>query len=127
MASHTTGLLRLYLENLPQALPLPKPDTVEAKVNRLLGFSLDEEWVEDIGEEGAVNRELEAALFGFGPRGDDGTFKITVRGAGIEALADVLEYWLKRYPESECLKRWLKNASDSAEKCILLHNEPVSM
>jgi hypothetical protein len=34
------------------------------KINRLLNLSLDDEWVQDVGEEGAINCEIEVALKG---------------------------------------------------------------
>jgi hypothetical protein len=68
-----------------------------------LNFSLDDEWVQDVGEEGAINREIEVALKEFLPRNDAGIFYITQRGKGIEALADVLEYWVTKHPESTIL------------------------
>ena len=39
----------------------------DSKLNRLLEFALDEDWVNDVGIEGAVtsNREIEAALGDF--------------------------------------------------------------
>ncbi|KAI9510814.1 hypothetical protein F5148DRAFT_1274586 [Russula earlei] len=69
--------LKLYLKALPEALPL--------------------EWVQDVGEEGTVNQEIE----------------------GIEELATVLEYWVTKLPGSTILQSWLKSSIDSAEKCIL--------
>jgi hypothetical protein len=36
----------------------------DAKINRLLNFSLDDEWVQDVGEEGAINRKIKVALKG---------------------------------------------------------------
>jgi len=68
---------RFYLSSLPDALPATG---LESSPNALLSFSLNPEWVEDVGEEGAVNQALEAALFDFLPRNDAGIFKITTRG-----------------------------------------------
>ncbi|KAI9432159.1 hypothetical protein F5148DRAFT_1270460 [Russula earlei] len=67
-------------------------------------FSIDEEWVQDVGEEGAVNREIE----------------------GIKELATVLEYWVTKLPGSTILQSWLKSSIDSAEKCILKYGGKVS-
>ncbi|KAI9439376.1 hypothetical protein F5148DRAFT_1352747 [Russula earlei] len=72
-------------------------------------FSINEEWVQDVGEEGAQ----------FLPRNDAGIFYITQRGKGIEELATVLEYWVTKLPGSTILQSWLKSSIDSAEKCIL--------
>jgi hypothetical protein len=55
---------------------------------------------QDVGEEGAVNREIEVALQQFLPRNDAGIFYITQRGKEIKELAPVLEYWVTKFPES---------------------------
>lgn len=56
MSSSKYRELKAYLCALPETLPFPGPDS---RVNRLVNFTLDEDWIQDIGEEGAVNRELE--------------------------------------------------------------------
>jgi hypothetical protein len=66
------SLLRLYMENLPQELPFAE---LGDEINRLSDFCLDADWVESIGEEMTVNREIEAAIFEFGPRNDEGVFE----------------------------------------------------
>ena len=50
--------LKAYLQALPEALPLSSPTS---KLNKLLDFSLDifsfdEDWLSDVGVEGAINR-----------------------------------------------------------------------
>ena len=105
--------LREYLRALPRNLPLPDPGS---RVNQLLDFTLDEDWVADVGEEHAVNRGLEAALGNSLPRNDQGIFYLKQRGPAIEVLADVLEFWIAKYPGSPNLLLWLKNAIDSAKK-----------
>lgn len=117
------ALLSLYLKNLPDSLPFSAPDS---NVNQLLHFSLDEEWVEDIGEEHTVNRSLEVALKNFGPRNDEGVFKITERGPGLEALPGVLQRWLGKYPDALLLQRWLQDSIASAKACFILHGKSVS-
>ncbi|KAJ7237403.1 hypothetical protein C8J57DRAFT_1568538 [Mycena rebaudengoi] len=92
-------LLRLYLESLPDALPQEGPDDA---INKLLAFDLDPEWIDSIGEEMSVNRGIENAL-----------------------LADVLHFWLDKYPDAQNLKRYLVNATDSAADVILAHNEQL--
>ena len=114
---------RLYLSSLPDTLPATGP---ESSANALFSFSLNPEWVEDVGEEGAVNQALEAALFNFLPRNDAGIFKITARGSAITALADVLETWIQKYPTSVILQKWLQNTLDSAKACFTECNVPVS-
>jgi len=44
-----------------------------------------------VGEEGAINWEIEVALQQYLPRNDAGIFYITQRGEGIEELATVLD------------------------------------
>ena len=78
-------LLKHFISALPECLPLLSDSS---SVSQLLYFSLDQEWVLDIGEEYAVNRALEVALKDFGPRNDSGIFKITGRGAALAALPD---------------------------------------
>jgi hypothetical protein len=90
MSSGKFKELKIYLKALPKTLPVSTP---MSKTNRLLGFVLDEDWVNDVGVEGAVNREIEAALGDFLPRNNDGIFYIKERGPAIEALADVLEHY----------------------------------
>ena len=70
---------------------------------RLVNFTPDKNWLEDVGEEGAVNRELELAL---GCRDDNNTFPIQERGHSIEALANILEKYLAIYPSSILLMSW---------------------
>lgn len=108
--------LRLLLKALPTNLPISNQ---ESCLNRLLGFTLDEDKVEDIGEEGTVNQELEAALFDFLLQNDAGIFFIKERGLVLEALADVLEIWVTKLPGSMILQLWLKSSIDPAKKCIL--------
>ncbi|KAJ7079037.1 hypothetical protein C8R43DRAFT_1092890 [Mycena crocata] len=116
------SLLRLYMENLPHELPLAAPDD---SINKLLHFSLDADWAQSIGEEMAINREIEAAMFGFGSRNDEGIFKIPTRGPAIATLAGILEFWLQKYPDASHLIRWLDNATASTAASILAHNESL--
>lgn len=57
--------LRLYLCNLPDNLPLP---SLGHSSYRFESFAPDPDWVSDVGEEGAVNRELEVLLGSRMPR-----------------------------------------------------------
>jgi len=125
MSSGKFKELKTYLKALPETLPVSDPTS---NLNRLLAFALDEEWVNDVGEEGAVNRAIEVALGNFLPRNSDGIFFIKERGPAIEALADVLEHYHgpgRMLSESPILKLWLDNAIASATKCILSHGGKV--
>ena len=103
--------LRIYLKNLPATLP-----TADAlgPYARLVNFTPDKNWLEDVGEEGAVNRELELAL---GRQDDNNTFPIQERGHSIEALANILEKYLAIYPSSVLLMNWLDAVHTSAKNC----------
>lgn len=116
MSASKLKYLKACLQALPDGLALADENS---PVSQLLNFSLDADWVEDIGEEMAVNRQLEAALNEYMPRNDAGIFFITHRGPALVALADVLEFWLGKYPGSVLLQLWLKNATDSGHKCII--------
>jgi len=105
--------LCVYLEHLPASLATSDP--LISSYGRLSNFAPDDDWLQDIGEEGAVNRELELAL---GRRDDNNTFPIRERGHCIEALADVLEKYLGLYPRSTLLLNWLDGANASAKQCI---------
>ena len=127
MSSGKFRELKTYLAALPKTLPLPSDGS---KINRLLDFSLDENWVTDAGVEGALNRELEAALGDFLPRNNDGIFFIKERGEAIEGLADILEMYHgpgRMLEGSALLKKWLKDAIASAKKCILNNGGQVSL
>lgn len=126
MSSGKFKELKAYLQALPETLPLSSPTS---KLNKLLDFALDEDWVNDVGIEGAINREIEAALGDFLPRNNDGIFYIKERGPAIEALADVLELYHGPgciLSESAILKLWLENAIASAKKCIQSNQGKVS-
>ena len=104
--------LKTYLAALPETLPLPSDSS---KINQLLDFSLDENWVTDAGIEGALNQEIEAALGDFLPRNNDGIFFIKERGEAIEGLADILEMYHGpgcMLEGSALLKKWLKDAEE---------------
>jgi hypothetical protein len=100
--------LRLYLTSLPDILPLP---SVEKSAYGFQIFAVDNEWVDDIGEEGAVNRELEVRL---GSRAN-GPVELKERGMGIAALADVLDKYLTWNPTSVILQKWLSDMIISAQ------------
>jgi hypothetical protein len=126
MSSGKFKELKAYLKALPETLPISDPTS---KLKKLLDFGLDEEWVNDVGVEGAFNREIEAALGDFLPRNNDGIFYIKERGPAIEELAEVLEHYHGPgclLSESPILKLWLDNAIASAKKCILTHGGKVS-
>ncbi|EPQ49960.1 hypothetical protein GLOTRDRAFT_134403 [Gloeophyllum trabeum ATCC 11539] len=95
-------LLRLYLQDLPNELPLRSAQDSSYGFH---AFGLDEEWLKEEGQEAAANRQLEVQW---------GTPRTTVavlreRGPGIEAIADVLDQHLGMLPDS----KWLDDVLDS--------------
>lgn len=114
--------LRFLLKNLPDSLPLKSAE--DASIN-FLGFEPDPEWIDRIGTvEGAVNREIEVRV---GPRNNaEGTFKLTERGPGIEALADVLEKYTTEFPDDVILNKWVADSSRAAENAFRDAEKSVS-
>jgi hypothetical protein len=100
--------LRLYLEHLPDAIPLPLPGQLAYDFTF---FAPDPEWTLDIGEEHAVNQQLEAIL---GSRAK-GPILLKEQGPGITALPDVLDRYLISYPTLVILQKWLSDMIDSAK------------
>jgi hypothetical protein len=111
--------LRLYLNNLAGSIPCPAPGCSQYHFET---FAPDPEWVTDIGEEGAVNRELEVRL---GSRAA-GPVVLKERGPGITALPDTLERYLTKYPDSVLLRKWLEDLLVSAKASYKPQKEPVS-
>ncbi|KAG1843545.1 hypothetical protein F4604DRAFT_255426 [Suillus subluteus] len=101
--------LRQYLKALPSNIPVPK----ESKYN-FSDFSLDADWTAEIGEAAAVNRELEVR---FGSRA--GGLKIVERGPETEAVVDVLETWIEKYPGDILLEKWIYDTLEAARGLIL--------
>ena len=64
MSSGKFKELMIYLKALPE--------TLLSKLKTLQNFVLEDDWVKDVGIEGAVNREIEAAPGDFLPRNNDG-------------------------------------------------------
>ena len=73
-------------------------------------FGLDKDWVESVGEEGALNRELKVRL---GSQ-CNGPITLCEHGPGVIALADELETYLEKYPNSVILVKWLDDMITSA-------------
>lgn len=90
MSSGKFRELKTYLAALPETLPLPSDSS---KINRLLDFSLNENWVTDAGIEGALNWEIKAALGDFLPHNNDGIFFVKEQGEVIKGLADILKMY----------------------------------
>ncbi|KAJ6563471.1 hypothetical protein B0H10DRAFT_1966110 [Mycena sp. CBHHK59/15] len=111
MTKGSTGnLKRQFCLGLPSLRPRNQVRETVFGEQELL-HEIDSDWAADIGEEMVINRRIEVAMYGFGPRNDEGIFKIPTRGPGIEAFADVLNVWLLKYRTAEHLIRWLNNAA----------------
>ncbi|KAG0707976.1 hypothetical protein DFH29DRAFT_773716, partial [Suillus ampliporus] len=95
------------LEALPMHIPVPLAAESRYKFS---DFSTDAEWAADIGEAGAVNRELEVR---FGSRVDG--LKLTERGPEIEAVIDVLETWIEKCPGDIILEKWVHDILEAAQ------------
>ncbi|KAG1743283.1 uncharacterized protein EDB91DRAFT_1081218 [Suillus paluster] len=95
--------LQLCLKVLPMDIPVPLAAESRYKFS---DFSTDAEWAVNIGEAGAVNRELEVR---FGSCVDD--LKLMERGPETEAVVDVLETWIEKCPGDIILEKWLPKSS----------------
>jgi hypothetical protein len=103
--------LQALLSTLPSTLPLVAVN--ESRYAALVGFTPDPELVEDRGEVGAVNTELERI---FGHRQDG--LKIVERGKSIESIVPVLELYLKKNPGDIILQKWLLDFVSSARQLV---------
>lgn len=115
--------LRLYLRHLPSSLPYQSAGG-SARLD-FTRFVIDEEddFAKEEGIDAAVNRQLERTL---GPRtGTAGTFTLHERGPGIEALADVLEHFCRRFPSDVRLQKWVEDATRAAENAYTIARVPV--
>ena len=111
--------LRLYLVNLPSSIP--HADAAQS-VYKFHDFAPDQEWVDDVGLEGAINRELEIRL---GSRGN-GSLTFRERGIGLNPLADVLKSALERYPSSVLLLKWLDDLLEASKTAYTVAGIAVS-
>ncbi|KIJ10218.1 hypothetical protein PAXINDRAFT_86391 [Paxillus involutus ATCC 200175] len=100
--------LKHYLANLPDTLPLPEPGL--ATYNFGL-FDVSAEEIDDYGEVGAVNRQLEIS---FGTR-RNGPIVFTERGPELVDVVEVLNTYLLKDPASAILQKWVDDLTVSAE------------
>ena len=108
--------LQVSLKELPMDIPIPK----QSKYN-FSNFSLDPDWITDVGEVGAVNRELEVRL---GSRVNG--LKIIERGPDTEAIVDVLQIWIEKYSGNIILEKWVHDILQAAQGLILVSGKAVS-
>ena len=118
--THDLRYLQHLLETLPDNLPY---QSAEKSCYRFQEFALPEDCVEDLGVEGAANRELEVRL---GPRtGPGDTFVLSERGPGLTALVAVLKNYTKDFPKSVILSKWVEDACRAAENVFRAAQIPV--
>jgi hypothetical protein len=109
MIAEQINTLRSYLLALPVSLPI----ALETSPYNFKNFNPDSDWIEDAGEEAAINRELEITL---GSRANGLAFP--ERGPGVVALADVLEKFIQNFPNSVIPTLWLTDVTKAAETMI---------
>ncbi|KAF9000851.1 hypothetical protein BDQ17DRAFT_1327507 [Cyathus striatus] len=122
-AQHTDiSTLKAYINALPASMPLPEDG---ASVLWFLYFSLDDEWIEDAGEEAAINCALEVAFKDYLPQNDKGIFYITHCGPALSAFAEKLEQFISRFPDNLTLKKWLVDGVNSVAACLKANSVPA--
>ena len=119
MLKHKLQRLVKYLSNLPTTLAIKPPSESRYNFNN---FEPDEDWIEDIGIVGAVNRQLEIRL---GTRAD-GPIEFTERGPPVEELANVLNRYLNDFPNNVLLEKWVDDALAGALHTFSKLETPVS-
>jgi hypothetical protein len=110
--------LDLYLHGLPSSLAI----TESFSRYNFAEFSLDPDWVENIGSvQGAVNRELEVRL---GTHAN-GPIEFVERGPQVEALVGVLDRYSTQFPDDILLATWIDDALAGAIHTYSKANAPV--
>jgi hypothetical protein len=110
--------LELYLSHLPDSLHLPEPTQARYPFDL---FEISSEDLEDYGETGTVNRELEIA---FGSR-HYGPVVFVERGPVLVQVVDILRTYLKKDPSLAVLQKWVDDLTTSAKLCFSHDNIPV--
>lgn len=104
---HNISSLRKLLENLPDILP------IGYSTYSFEGYAPNPEDVEDFGEEGAVNRDLEVT---FCPQGRvDGPPVLRECGPGLVAITGVLLTYIRKFPQNAVLQKWVFDLTDAAK------------
>jgi hypothetical protein len=111
----TLGEIHVQLESLKkllQNLPATVPDTKQHYFFDT--FTPDPESVDDRGTEGAVNHALEVAFSPTMGRAEPIVFK--ERGLGLVSVVETLRTYLKQFPESVVLQKWVSDLTDAAKR-----------
>ncbi|KIK93575.1 hypothetical protein PAXRUDRAFT_12564 [Paxillus rubicundulus Ve08.2h10] len=103
--------LQIYLDHLPDSLPFRGSAESDYGFDF---FGIQDEDEEDLGLEGAVNRQLEVRL---GHR-NNGPVKFKERGPGLLPVVTVLENYLNDFPGSVILMKWLDDLICSAQQAF---------
>lgn len=98
--------LRINLLTLTSYLPIAN------EIYNFEGYKPKPNSVQDYGEEGAVNRDLENT---FCPKGRREPISLKEAGPGLEAVAEVLDEWIERYPKSTVLQKWVEDLITASE------------
>lgn len=98
--------LKIILLTLPRYLP------VANEFYNFEGYQPEPESVQDYGEEGALNRDLENT---FCPKGRREPISLKEAGPGLEAVADVLDEWIEKFPKSTVLQKWVVDLITASE------------
>ncbi|KAI0255503.1 hypothetical protein BJV78DRAFT_1176133 [Lactifluus subvellereus] len=102
--------MRSHLLRLRNSLPLAL-ETSRYNFNR---FSLDVDWIQDAGEEAAINRELEVIL---GSRAKG--LVLPERGPGVVAVANVLENFIQSFLNPAPPTLWPEDITRAAEASVV--------
>lgn len=99
------------LRNLLHGLPKNIPEG--CKYYNFKDFSPSQDKVEDFGAAGALNNELEVVFCPLGRQ--KGPVVLKERGAGLEAIVDVLRRFTAEFPTDAVLQKWIFDLIDAAE------------
>ena len=84
--------------------------TVEGSdtIYQFQGYKPTQESIDDFGEEGALNWELEIT---FCPQARHNPIVLKETGPSLEAVVDVLDEWTEKFPKSMVLDQWFNNCN----------------
>ena len=116
--SDALATLRGYLTYVPCLDPPPQPDQ---SVYNFGKFTPKPQDIEAVGLESAIDLDLERL---FGPRSFGGVL-FKEGGPGLVAVVDVLAKYLKSFPMSEVLRKWIVDLTDSSKDLYEIYKVPV--
>jgi hypothetical protein len=98
------------------SLLLSLPETIpnNSRYYRFENFALTQDDIEDYGDEGALNHALEIT---FAPQGrHNGPIVLKEQGPGLSAVVPILKEYLRRYPASAILLKWVDDLIEAARR-----------